>query len=41
VTRGVCDKIAQNVAQPIFCKNQCINLIVGKSSPNMWDSSVI
>jgi hypothetical protein len=22
VTRGVCEKVAQNVAQPIFCENQ-------------------
>jgi hypothetical protein len=41
VTRWVCDKIAQNVAQPIFCKHLYINLNVLKSSPIFLATSVI
>jgi hypothetical protein len=33
--------IAQSVAQPIFCRNDCIILTVGKSSPKMRARLVI
>jgi hypothetical protein len=27
-TRRICEKVIQNVAQPIFCKNECLSLPV-------------
>jgi hypothetical protein len=41
VTRWVCEKIAQNVAQPNFCQNQCTTFTVGKSGPKIRATSVI
>jgi hypothetical protein len=35
VTRSVCEKIAQNVAQKNFCQNQCI-LFPWKKQPKMF-----
>jgi hypothetical protein len=37
VTWRVCEKIAQNVAQPIICQN----LNSWKSNPTIWATSVI
>jgi hypothetical protein len=39
--RWVCKKIAQNVAQAIFCQNTSISLTVEKSSPKMWPTFYI
>jgi hypothetical protein len=33
VTEGLCEKIAQNVAQPHFCQNECKTLTVENSGP--------
>jgi hypothetical protein len=41
VTRGVCEKVAQNVAQPIFCQNEYITGTVEKSSPTICATSVV
>jgi hypothetical protein len=35
VTGWAFEKIAQNVAQPVFCQNLCITLSVEKSSQNV------
>jgi hypothetical protein len=35
VARWVCEKIVQNVAQYIFCQNQCIILSVKKVALNV------
>jgi hypothetical protein len=34
-------KNAQNVAQPIFCQNQCRTLAMETSNPKVWATSVI
>jgi hypothetical protein len=41
VSRWVSDKIAQNVAQPVFSSRLLHSLHRGKSSPKMWATSVI
>jgi hypothetical protein len=41
VTRGVCEKVAQNIAQPIFCQNEYITGTVEKSSPRIYATSVV
>jgi hypothetical protein len=41
VTRCVFEKIAQNVAQNVFCQNQCITSTEGKGAPKIGASSVI
>jgi hypothetical protein len=41
VTRGVCEKVAQNVAQPTFCQNNCISSALGKRSPKVLVTSLI
>jgi hypothetical protein len=38
VTGCVCEKIAQNVVQPILRKNYCITLTTEKSSQEIWAS---
>jgi hypothetical protein len=40
-SRWVCEKVAQNIAQPILCQNYFRILIVEKSGPKMWAISVI
>jgi hypothetical protein len=34
VTRWVCEKVAQNIAQPLFCLNYCKTVTVEKVAPN-------
>jgi hypothetical protein len=34
VTRGVCEKIAQNVIRPIFCQNKYMTLTLEKYAQN-------
>jgi hypothetical protein len=41
VTGRVCGKMARNVADPIFCQNECTNFAVEKSSTKIWDTSLI
>jgi hypothetical protein len=41
MTRYVCEKAAQNVAQSFFCQNKYITCTLGKSSPKICASSVI
>jgi hypothetical protein len=41
VTRWVCEKIAQNVAQPSLCMILCLNLSLESSISNISDTSVI
>jgi hypothetical protein len=40
VTRWVCEKVAQNVAQPIICQNFICNWYRGKRSPKICVTSV-
>jgi hypothetical protein len=41
VTRWVCEKVAQNVAQHIFVKILNLNFHSGKSRPKIWATSAI
>jgi hypothetical protein len=41
VTRRVCEKIAQNVAQPIFVENRYMTFSVEKVAQNIWHFSVL
>jgi hypothetical protein len=40
-TRYVCEKIAQNTAQPTFCQHYLIDTYCGKSHPKIWAALVI